>query len=150
LYHYTSQESLTQIITSKLFYPSYLNPQMDTAYGEGWYFTDLKPDTTPDEDLQQSIWMRPEPLKCRGYIAVEIDDSLLENCRHHVYRVKSDAVPNKVIDLSITYTFISTGKQAIRYITQGRKQIVHKQYNTFKTLGIIVLIGLLLWALSRS
>src|SRR5258707_15605703 len=123
VYHYTSRESLTQITTSDYFYPSYLNPQMDTAFGEGWYFTDLEPHTTPDEDLEQSIWLRREPVKSKCYVVFEIDDSLLQLCRHHVYRLKTNAVSNEVIRLSIKYTFTTAGGQAIRYVTHGQKPV---------------------------
>lgn len=129
VYHYTSQESLTNIISSSHFYPSYLNPQMDTAFGEGWYFTDLDPNTTPDEDLQQALWLRKEIIKSKRYIEFEIDSSLLQYCRPHVYRLKIDTVPDRVIDIKLPYTFKSTGAQAIRYITHGLKKLISKFFN---------------------
>lgn len=150
VYHYTSVDSLLRIINSGLFHPSYLNPQMDTAFGEGWYFTDLPPDTTPNEDLEQSIWMRREPVKSKKYIAFEIDDSLLHYCRPNVYRLRVDAIKNsQVIDINTTYTYTASGVQAIRYLSYGSKKIVSKPYNPFMTLGIFVLIGIGLWTLSK-
>ena len=88
VYHYTSEASLSIITTSKKFCPSYLNPEMDTAFGEGWYFTDLSPDTTPNKDLELSLWTRPEPDKSKCYMAFDIDDVLLQWCRANVYRLK--------------------------------------------------------------
>ncbi|MGV8017877.1 MAG: HYD1 signature containing ADP-ribosyltransferase family protein [Ignavibacteria bacterium] len=129
VYHFTSEDSLSKIISTNKFYPSYLNPQMDTAFGEGWYFTDLNPDTTPDEDLQQALWLRKEPIKSKRYIAFEIHDSLLQYCRPHVWRLKIDVVSDKVIDINTTYNLISSSIQAIIYITHGIKKIVAKLRN---------------------
>ena len=130
VYHYTSKENLDKIINSKLFYPSYLNPQMDTAFGEGWYFTDLDPDTTPNDDLEQQLWMKKESIKSKTYLAFEIDNSLLNYCRPNVYRLKIDAIKNsEAINLNRPYTFTSSGEQAIRYIKYGYKQFVSNQYN---------------------
>jgi hypothetical protein len=149
VYHYTTNESLQLIVNSNDFHPSYLNPQMDTAFGEGWYFTDLPPETTPDNDLQQSLWMRKEPDKCKRYLAFEIDDSLLEYCRPHVYRLRIEAVTGKIIKLNLNYTYTNSGKQAIRFIAHGFKKFINKIINPWKTFGIIALIGVGLWALTK-
>lgn len=129
VYHYTSHESLVRIINSNDFHPSYLNPQMDTAFGEGWYFTDLHPDTTADDDLHQALWMRPEPLKSKRYLAFEIDNSLLQYCRPNVYRLRLESLTDKIIRLHITYTLNSTNTQAIRFLTHGHKKQVFKNRN---------------------
>jgi len=136
VYHYTSHESLMHIITSNVFHPSYLNPQMDTAFGEGWYFTDLVPHETPCEDLEQSLWMRSEPNKSRRYIAFEIADSLLQFCRPNVYRLKIDTVTEKVINLKITYTFTNSGAKAIRYVTHGQKPVIYRPYRPNNLWGV--------------
>jgi hypothetical protein len=149
VYHYTSHESLLAIINSNDFHPSYLNPQMDTAFGEGWYFTDLHPDTTPDEDLQQSLWMRAEPTKSKRYLAFEIDDSLLQFCRPNVYRLKMESISERIIKLSLIYTFTSSGIQAIKFLNHGRKQIVYKPFNPWKTFSVIALVGIGLWAITK-
>jgi hypothetical protein len=152
VYHYTSHESLLQIIASNDLHPSWLNPQMDTAFGEGWYFTNLEPNTTPCEDLEQSLWMKKEPIKSRRYIKFEIHDSLLQFCRPNVYRLRIDALAEKVIKLNLTYTLNSTGEQAIRYITHGQKPIVYKPFkpnNIWNTLGVFALIGVGVWALTK-
>lgn len=149
VFHYTSHESLEQIINSKDFHPSYLNPQMDTAFGEGWYFTDLHPDTTPDEDLHQSLWMRPEPLKSKRYMAFEIDNSLLQYCRPNVYRMRLEELREKIIKINLTYTFNNNGLQAIRFISHGYKKQVFKPRNPWNTYGVIALIGLGLLALTE-
>jgi hypothetical protein len=117
-----------KIINSSQFHPSYLNPAMDTAFGEGWYFTDLHPDHTPDDDLHQALWMRPEPIKSKRYLSFEIDDSLLEFCRANVYRLKLNTVENNIIMLNQKYTFTNNGKDAIRFITHGNKKVVLKPY----------------------
>lgn len=125
VYHYTSEYSLSIITTSSEFRPSYLNPAMDTAFGEGWYFTDLSPDTTPNDDLQKSLWMRVEPTKCQCYLAFEIDDSLLKECRPNVYRLRLNTVKGN-IKLNQTYTFTNGGKEAIRFISHGFKKFIKK------------------------
>ena len=149
VYHYTSHESLTQIITSNELYPSWLNPQMDTAFGEGWYFTDLEPNVTPCEDLEMSLWMRREPTKSRRYVCFEVHDSLLQKCRPHVYRLRIEAITDKVIRLHWSYTLTTTGEQAIRFITHGHKQVIYKPANPWNTFGVIALIGLGLLALTE-
>lgn len=131
VYHYTSEDSLLKIIMSNLFHPSYLNPQMDTAFGEGWYFTDLNPDTTPNEDLEQSLWMRREPTKSQQWISFEIHDSILQKCRPNVFRLHIDVITDsKIINLNTTYTFDSNGAEAIRYISHGHKRQVIKPQNS--------------------
>ncbi|MCK4352572.1 hypothetical protein KAW65_04100 [candidate division WOR-3 bacterium] len=144
VYHYTSIEAYNNIISSKKFFPSYLNPQMDTAFGEGWYFTKLSPETE-DKKLQNAIWLKDEPTKCKRYLAFEIDDSLLHYCRPNVYRLKIDAIQDESIDLTLTYTYTQSKKQAIKYLRGGHKPIK----NLWGVLGVIVLIGLGLWALSN-
>jgi len=154
VYHYTSHESLTQIITSNELHPSWLNPQMDTAFGEGWYFTDLEPHLTPCEDLEMSLWMRREPVKSRTYLAFEIHDSVLQKCRPNVYRLRIDVLSDKakIIRLNLTYTLTANGGQAIRFINHGHKQVIYKPYkpaNPWNTFGVIALIGLGLLALTK-
>jgi len=150
VFHFTSGESLLQIITSKHFHPSYLNPQMDTAFGEGWYFTDLHPDTTPNEDLEQALWMRREPTKSQRWIAFDIHDSILQKCRPNVYRLRIDAITDsKIIDLNLTYKFISNGAEAIRYISYGHKKQVLKHRNPWDAFLVIALIGLGILALAN-
>ena len=148
VYHYTSHESLTQIINSNELFPSWLNPQMDTAFGEGWYFTDLEPHVTPCEDLEMSLWMRREPNKSRRYIAFEIHNSILEYCRPHVWRLRIEAITDKVIRLHWTYTLTTTGEQAIRFITHGHKQVINKPAKPWNSFGVIALIGLGILALN--
>lgn len=126
VFHYTSHDSLIQIITTSQFHPSYLNPAMDTAFGEGWYFTDLHPDQTPDDDLHQALWMKSEPNKSKRFISFEIDDSLLEFCRANVFRLKLNTVKGNIIMLNQTYTFNDTGKHAIRFLNHGHKKSVLK------------------------
>ena len=149
VYHYTSHESLTQIIVSNELHPSWLNPQMDTAFGEGWYFTNLEPHITPCEDLEMSLWMRREPVKSRRYIAFEIHDSLLQYCRPHVYRLRIEALTEKVIRLQVNYTLTTTGEEAIRFITHGHKQVIYKPVSQWNNLGVIALLGIGLWALTK-
>ena len=154
VYHYTSADSLTQIVTSNLLYPSYLNPQMDTAFGEGWYFSNLPPETE-DGKLQRALWMKDEPVKSKRYLAFEIDDSLLQRCRPNVYRLRTDLIENGSIDISITYTFTNDQKQAIRFISHGQKQVVYPSYdsnlsNLLGTLSIFALVGIGLYAIAKS
>ena len=128
VYHYTSKTGLSTITTSSEFHPSYLNPEMDTAFGEGWYFTDLSPDTTPNDDLQMSLWMRTgqtERTKCECYLAFEIDDELLQYCRPNVYRLALDTIENHIIDITLTYSYDERGKkEAIRFVNSGIKKII--------------------------
>lgn len=138
VYHYTSEEAYNAIINSKKFKPSYLNPQMDTAFGEGWYFTNLPPETE-DNKLQQSLWMRSEPLKCKKYIAFEIDDNLLQFCRPNVYRLKIDTISEQIIDLLQVYTYTQSQKQAIKYLKSGAKPTKNSWGWAY---GILAIIGL--------
>ncbi len=138
VYHYTSEDAFNIISTTRKFLPSYLNPQMDTAFGEGWYFSDLSPETE-DNKLQQALWMRSEPTKCKRYLAFEIDDSLLQYCRPNVYRLKTETIADKLINIDLLYTFTSNQAQALKFLRSGLKPM-RNRLNWLT--GLLVLIGL--------
>jgi hypothetical protein len=93
--------------------------------------------------------LRREPTKSRRYIAFDIHDSLLQYCRPHVYRLRIEAITDKVIRLHWNYTLTTTGEQALRYITHGQKQVINKPAKPWNTFGVIALIGLGILALSK-
>jgi hypothetical protein len=89
VYHYTTKSSLDRITSSGQFAPSNPWTTMDSAYGNGWYFTDLSPNTC-DVALAYYCWRRTDVLnRVRYYLKFNIDDSILEECRQHVYMVSS-------------------------------------------------------------
>lgn len=121
---------------------------MDTAFGPGWYFTDLSPETD-DKKLQNALWLRDEPTKCKTYLAFEIDDGLLDLCRPNVYRLKTDAVQDGVIDLTLIYNYTQLQKQAIKYLRCGYKPMKNPWEKLVGTVAVTALIGLGLWVLSN-
>jgi hypothetical protein len=132
VYHYTSQESHLTIISERTFYPSCIEASLDSTYGEGWYFTTLSPET-PNDELEQLLWQRSEPRKSKKYLVFEIDDSLLQPCRAHVFRLKKEAIKEGAISLNITYEYTATKKMALKFIDSGSKPIKFKDFNPFQS-----------------
>lgn len=88
VYHYTSKESFDEIKRTGEFKPSNPWTTMDAAYGFGWYFTDLDPDTC-DMELTYNCWRNTNVLnKVQYYFKFDIDASILQKCREHVYMVR--------------------------------------------------------------
>lgn len=122
-YHYTANDTLMKILEKGKFKPSFFKP-MDTAYGEGWYFTDLHPDITTDAFLCQQLWMSPQPTKSRCYLEFDIDPSLMIACRANVYLLPKAYVNDKSIKLHLTYTNPRTNGLVIVYRRYGFKPFI--------------------------
>jgi hypothetical protein len=90
IYHYTTKECYDEIRRAGQFRPSSPWTTMDAAYGTGWYFTDLGPDTC-DIAVAYHCWQNPDLLeRVQYYLSFEIDASILKRCRReHVYMVNA-------------------------------------------------------------
>jgi len=86
VYHYTNKASINSIIRSGRLRPSNPWTSADAAYGTGWYFTDLSPDTC-DMDVAYYCWRNTYSTRSRVkyYVAYNIPSSLLRTYRKHVY-----------------------------------------------------------------
>lgn len=88
VYHYTTKESSSEITSTGQIRPSNPWTTMDAAYGTGWYFTDLGPDTC-EVVIADYCWRNPKALnRVQYYLKFNIDASILERCREHVYMVR--------------------------------------------------------------
>ncbi|MCK5581894.1 MAG: hypothetical protein KAJ18_11545 [Candidatus Omnitrophica bacterium] len=97
VYHYTTKEAYDEIMRTKQLLPSSPWTTMDSAYGTGWYFTDLGPDQC-DMSVAYYCWKNANLIdKVRYYLAFDIDDSILKSCRAHVWMI------NKWDESLITY-----------------------------------------------
>jgi len=112
VYHYTSEDAFNQIMRDSSFRPSSFSTALDATYGEGWYFTDLAPHV-PDSELCQ-IWGRCVPERVNRCLVFDIDDSLLQNTRPHVYRLPLERIQGGVIMLVNYYI---KDKIVIRFMT---------------------------------
>ena len=89
VYHYTTEKSFKQIIRTKQFKPSNPWTTMDSAYGTGWYFTDLSPDIC-DMTIAYYCWRNTSDdvlKRTEYYLKFNIDSGILKNPREHVYMV---------------------------------------------------------------
>ena len=102
VYHYTPEESYNEIMRAKEFKPSLFSTALDAAYGEGWYFTDLDP-SVPDSELYYNLWRQSVPERVKRYLVFDIDHSLLQNTRAHVYRLALDSLREAIIRLNMQY-----------------------------------------------
>ena len=90
VYHYTTKEAFDEIMKTKQFLPSSPWTTMDSAYGTGWYFTDLDPNTC-DIAVAYYCWRdtSQEALKrVEYYLKFDIDSQILKNSRGHVFMVQ--------------------------------------------------------------
>jgi len=96
VYHYTSKSSFDQILASGTLLrssPALMrsNPwtTMDSAYGDGWYFTDLPPDKC-DAWTVAHCWRSVSAFnKVENYLKFEIPEGILKHCRDHVYMLST-------------------------------------------------------------
>lgn len=89
LFHYTTKESYDEIWHTKEF--KFSNPwtTMDSAFGTGWYFTDID-NLKCESFISYSCWRQAAFDRVRYYFKYDIDDSILTKCgRDHVYLVKN-------------------------------------------------------------
>jgi hypothetical protein len=116
VWHYTSESALQEIKRTKQFSPSFFK-QTDTAYGEGWYVTDLPP-TTPVFDLCDFLWTDRSSTtqdKTKGYVKLEIEENCLNYYRDHVYLLPLERVTGKVLDIGKEY-FDNNNNLVIKFI----------------------------------
>ena len=86
LYHYTTETRHDQILQSGKFKPA-TDTQYDAAYGEGWYFTDLDPDTC-EKILMHYCWQKGTlHQRVRYYFQLEVVGGTAHRRRDHVYFV---------------------------------------------------------------
>ncbi|MFH1743732.1 MAG: HYD1 signature containing ADP-ribosyltransferase family protein [bacterium] len=89
LYHYTSERAFNEIQRTKKIIPTDPWTTMDAAYGHGWYFTDLTPDTC-DAWTVAYCWRNAAVFnKVECYLKFDIPDGILKHCRDHVYMISS-------------------------------------------------------------
>jgi len=91
VYHYTTEEAFNEIGRTGQFRISNPWTTMDAAYGTGWYFTDLGPDTC-DVALLYHCWRNTSNdilKRVEYYLEFDIDSKILKNTREHVYMVGS-------------------------------------------------------------
>jgi hypothetical protein len=100
-YHYTTIENLKRILNSGCLKPSYFS-QHDTMHGEGWYLTDLTPKNS-DTALQKVLWNSNVPKKTRCYVAFNIEETLIKQCKSHVYLIKLESIPDAILKLKVKY-----------------------------------------------
>ena len=86
LYHYTTERRLEDILGSGTFHPS-TDTVHDAAYGEGWYFTDLPPDTC-EKILMYYCWQKGTlHRRVRYYLQINVVGGIASRVRDHVYFV---------------------------------------------------------------
>ena len=89
LYHYTSKDSYVSITNCKIWNPSNGFIQQDSAYGHGWYMTDIKPEDCYGwiaaycwQSLSREIFGK---IEC--YLKFDVPDSMIKKGREHVYLI---------------------------------------------------------------
>lgn len=122
LYHYTSKDSIDNILASKSFFPSSFDTSLDDAvYGTGWYFTDLSPDNH-DNTLFRKLWNKIVPHRVKNYIVFDIDSSLVVKCRENVYKLDYSLIQNGVLNISLTYNRSQFDNTiVIKYVRTGTR-----------------------------
>ena len=98
LYHYTTETRYNSIISSGTLNASN-NIKVDAAYGPGWYFTDLPPETC-EKILMEYCWTRPTlHQRVKYYLQIEVRGGIASWQREHVYLVpQSPYVSFAVLD----------------------------------------------------
>ena len=91
VYHYTTEEAFNEIGRTGQFRSSNPWTTMDAAYGTGWYFTDLGPDTC-DVAVSYHCWRNTSNsvlIRVKYYLKFDIEPKILQKTREHVYMVRS-------------------------------------------------------------
>jgi len=118
LYHYTSNKSFNEITRTGLKASAPWTAK-DSAYGPGWYFTDLAPETC-DAWTVAFCWRRLDVFtRVESYLKYDIPDEIVTFCREHVYMIKRpdariryiDGGPNKKCSTSISCFVCDTFKR---------------------------------------
>jgi len=88
VYHYTTKESFDTITRTKQIIPSSPWTTMDSAYGTGWYFTELGPEYC-DVCIAKMCWNNVTVLdRVTHYLKFDINYTILKPCRTHVYMLQ--------------------------------------------------------------
>jgi hypothetical protein len=103
VYHYTTKGRLSSILKTRRFFPSYFSTTLDSAWGEGWYFTDLPPSRS--NRVLYELWGQAVPGRVKCYLAFNIDPSFLEETRPHVYKLALENITDRELDLNLQYTY---------------------------------------------
>lgn len=91
VYHFTTKESFDEINRTGDFKPSNPWTSMDAAYGTGWYFTSLNPDTC-DMAVAYYCWRNTSNTvlqRVEYYLKFDIESKILNKTREHVYMVRN-------------------------------------------------------------
>nr|WP_261644307.1 HYD1 signature containing ADP-ribosyltransferase family protein [Erwinia mallotivora] len=106
LYHYTHNNGLDGILTSKKLNPSLkANNPKDARYGDGEYLSDVKHGTKKDGQLSYAFLNIPyQGSKFENYIAIDVTDLTVIQGREGVF------VINNTEPLDSTGRIISSGK----------------------------------------
>src|SRR5574343_948981 len=87
LYHYTTKNGYETITRTGQFARSSPFTTIDSAYGDGWYFTDLDPEKC-DPVILSHCWKNINVTdRIQHYLKFEINNSIVIKCREHVFMV---------------------------------------------------------------
>jgi len=96
LYYYTTDSRLPEGITRKVFVP-HLKTQFDPLYGEGWYLTDLPPETC-ERTLINYCWKKySRNERIKNYLEVEVEGGNAVFKKEHVYFVPRKSITRFVV-----------------------------------------------------
>lgn len=112
LYHYTNEDGLKGILSSKKLNPSLkANNPKDARYGDGQYLSDIEPGTKRPAQLSAAFIRIPwQGNKFSHYIEIDVSGLKVVKGREHVY-----IIPN-LVPLDISNRIVSYGKVMEEYI----------------------------------
>jgi hypothetical protein len=118
LYHYTNEEGLKGILSSKKLNPSLkANNPKDARYGDGQYLSDIKPGTKRPGQLSAAFIRIPwQGRKFDHYIEIDVTGLKVVKGRENVF-----VIPN-VVPLDISNRIVSYGKVMEKYIERLSKE----------------------------
>jgi len=112
LYHYTSKDSYDGITKSKKWYPSNGFIQQDSAYGHGWYMTDIDPKKCYGWTVAY-CWQRIDSDifgKVEYYLKFEVPDWMVKKGREHVYLILEHLWTGDLNSYGGTVKYLEGGK----------------------------------------
>ena len=119
IYHYTTKENLLKILASKMFIASTPWGSDDSAFGPGWYFTHLTPET--DDKRLAHLWLRKDldNEEAEAYLVYEVHESFLKFYpkRGDVYKLEYDLIVGD--HLQIDQTYLHGTEIVIKYVGHG-------------------------------
>ncbi|MBH8609424.1 HYD1 signature containing ADP-ribosyltransferase family protein [Thermoactinomyces sp. CICC 10521] len=118
MYHYTNEEGLKGILSSKKLNPSLkANNPKDARYGDGQYLSDIKPGTKRPGQLSAAFIRIPwQGRKFDHYIEIDVTGLKVVKGRENVF-----VIPN-VVPLDISNRIVSYGKVMEKYIERLSKE----------------------------